>query len=43
MRKGIVLFDIQDFLYQRTGGSEPSVETINERQSQALDVLHTKL
>ena len=43
MRKGIVLFDLQDFLYQGTKGLETSVETINERQSHALGVVHTKM
>ena len=45
MRKGIVLFDLQDFLYQGTKGLETpvAVETINERQSQVLGVLHTKM
>ena len=43
MRKGIVLFDLQDFLYQGTKGLETAVETINERQSQVLDILHTKM
>ena len=43
MRKGIVLFDLQDFLYQGTKGLETTVETINERQSQALGVLHTTM
>ena len=43
MRKGIILFDIQDFLYQGTKGLELAVETINERQSLALEVLHTTM
>ena len=43
MRKGIVLFDLQDFLYQGTKGTETAVETINERQSQAIDTIHTKM
>ena len=43
MRKGIVLFDLQDFLYQGTKGLETAVEVINERQSQALGVVHTKM
>ncbi len=43
MRKGIVLFDLQDFLYQGTKGLDVAVETINERQSQALGVVHTKM
>ena len=43
MRKGIILFDLQDFLYQGMKGLEISVETINERQSQALSVVHTKM
>ncbi|MCH9011412.1 MAG: hypothetical protein IIC21_12380 [Chloroflexi bacterium] len=43
MIKGIVLFDLQDFLYQGTKGLEMSVEKINERQSQALGVVHTKM
>ena len=43
MRKGIVLFDLQDFLYQGTKGLDVAVETINERQSQALAVVHTKM
>ena len=43
MRKGIVLFDLRDFLYQGTKGLELAVERINERQSRALDVLHTKM
>ncbi len=43
MRKGIVLFDLQDFLYQGTKGETVSIETINERQARALDVVHTKM
>ena len=43
MRKGIVLFDLQDFLYQGTKGLETTVETINERQSHALGVVHTQM
>ena len=43
MRKGIILFDIQDFLYQGTKGLDMSVERINERQSRALGVVHTKM
>ena len=43
MRKGIVLFDLQDFLYQGTKGLDVAVETINERQSQALSVVHTNM
>ncbi len=43
MRKGIVLFDLQDFLYQGTKGLDVAVERINERQSQALGVVHTKM
>ena len=43
MRKGIVLFDLQDFLYQGTKGLETAVEAINERQSQALGIVHTKM
>ena len=43
MRKGIVLFDLQDFLYQGTKGLEMAVGTINEKQSQALGVMHAKM
>ena len=43
MRKGIVLFDLQDFLYQGTKGLNVAVEKINERQSEAISVLHTKM
>ena len=43
MRKGIVLFDLKDFLYQGTNGLETAVERINERQVQALGVIHTKM
>ena len=43
MRKGIVLFDLQDFLYQGTKGLEVAVERINERQSRALGVIHAKM
>ena len=43
MRKGIVLFDLQDFLYQGTKGLETPVDTINERQSQALGIIHSKM
>ncbi len=43
MLKGIVLFDIKDFLYQGLKGSDPSVQEINQRQSRALEVLHTEL
>ena len=43
MRKGIVLFDLQDFLYQGTKGLVTAVDRINERQSQVLEVLHTNM
>ena len=43
MRKGIVLFDLQDFLYQGLSKQEPSVQEINQRQSHALKVLHGEL
>ena len=43
MRKGIVLFDLKDFLYQGTKGLETAVERINERQVQALGVIHTNM
>lgn len=43
MRKGIVLFDLQDFLYQGTKGLDVAVEKINEMQSEALGVLHTEM
>ena len=43
MRKGIILFDLQDFLYQGTKGLNVAVEKINERQSEALGILHTKM
>ena len=43
MRKGIVLFDLQDFLYQGTKGLEIAVERINEMQSQAIDIMHAKM
>ena len=40
MQKGIILFDIQDFLYQGLKGASSSVEEINRRQSHALEILH---
>ena len=43
MRKGIVLFDIQDFLHQGTKGLEVDVAMIIERQSQALVVVHAAM
>ena len=43
MQKGIVLFDIQDFLYQGLKGQSYSVQEINERQSQVLQVLHVEM
>lgn len=43
MRKGIILFDISDFLYQGLEGPQPMVEMINERQTEVLNVLHTKM
>ncbi len=43
MRKGIILFDLQDFLYQGTKGLDTAVEMINERQSRVLGVVHTKM
>ena len=43
MRKGIILFDLQDFLYQGMKGLDLSVERINERQAQALSVVHTSM
>ena len=43
MRKGIVLFDLQDFLYQGMKGLEMDVERINERRSRALGVMHTNM
>ncbi len=43
MQKGIVLFDIRDFLYQGFGAEQVDVEEINQLQSQALDILHTQM
>ena len=43
MQKGIVLFDIKDFLYQGLPGQKFSVQEVNERQSQALQVLHAEM
>ena len=43
MQKGIVLFDIRDFLYQGMGAEEARVEEINQLQSDALDVLHSTM
>ena len=43
MQKGIVLFDIQDFLYQGLKGQKFSVQEINARQSQAIQVLHVEM
>ena len=43
MKKGIVLFDIQDFLYQGTKGLDVAIEMINERQSESLGVLHARM
>ena len=43
MQKGIVLFDIQDFLYQGLKGPAPAIQEINQRQFLALEALHTEL
>ena len=43
MRKGIVLLDISDFLYQGLKDVNPTVERINARQSEVLGVLHAQM
>ena len=43
MRKGIVLFDIKDFLYQGSKGRDTTVEGINKSQSEVLELIHTKM
>ena len=43
MKKGIVLFDISDFLYQGMKHDNPTVERINSRQSEVLDVVHSQM
>lgn len=40
MIKGIILFDLKDFLYQGTKGEVLDVEMINRKQSATLDALH---
>ena len=42
MIKGIVLFDIKDFLYQGLDKHDPDIELINKKQVETLDILHQK-
>ena len=43
MKKGIILFDIQDFLYQGMKGNKFLTDEVNAKQRQVLDVLHRSL
>jgi hypothetical protein len=43
MIKGIILFDIKDFLYQGQDRNNPDVELINQKQVETLGILHRDL
>jgi len=43
MKKGIILFDIQDFMYQGINAPDKERDNINQRQLEAINLLHTKL
>ena len=43
MIKGIVLFDIKDFLYQGLDKHDPDIELINKKQVETLDILHREM
>jgi len=43
MEKGIILFDIKDFLYQGHKSSLPDTELINKKQIEVLNIIHEEL
>jgi len=42
MQKGIILFDVKDFLYQGQDKSNPDVELINRKQMETLNLINSK-
>ncbi|MGB3075537.1 MAG: hypothetical protein WBB36_09460 [Chitinophagales bacterium] len=42
MQKGIVLFDIQDFLYQGMDKNNPDVALISQKQMETMNMINTK-
>jgi len=42
MQKGIVLFDVKDFLYQGQDKSNPDIELINKKQMETLNMINSK-
>jgi len=43
MKKGIILFDIKDFLYQGMERDNPNIDLINEKQSESLKIMHREM
>ncbi len=43
MEKGIILFDIKDFLYQGLKSSIPDTDLINKKQIEVLNIIHEDL
>ena len=42
MQKGIILFDVKDFLYQGMDKNNPDVELINKKQMETLNMINSK-
>ncbi|MBK9730366.1 MAG: hypothetical protein IPO83_03600 [Chitinophagaceae bacterium] len=42
MQKGIVLFDVQDFLYQGMDKNNPDVALISQKQMETMNMINTK-
>jgi hypothetical protein len=42
MQKGIILFDVKDFLYQGQDKSKPDVELISRKQMETLNMINSK-
>lgn len=42
MQKGIILFDVKDFLYQGMDKNNPDIELINKKQMETLNMINGK-
>ena len=42
MQKGIILFDVQDFLYQGQDKNHPDITLINQKQVETMNMINTK-
>jgi hypothetical protein len=42
MQKGIILFDVKDFLYQGLDKNNPDIELINKKQMETLNLINSK-